>query len=62
MPPEPVIVWVVAWQEGGITHHRYYDRPGPAEAQAAGVEARLPGNKPLVYAQTVYPDLEEKSA
>jgi hypothetical protein len=50
MAPEPVLVWVCAWQEGGVVNHRYYD-----------LTARCPAIKPLVYAQTVHPyppDLE----
>jgi hypothetical protein len=62
MAPEPVLIWVTTWLEGGVTQHRYYDRPEPAETQAAGVTARLPGNTPLVYAMTVHPEAEEKSA
>jgi hypothetical protein len=61
MAPEPVLVWVCAWQEGGVVNHRYYDLPERAETQARGVTARCPAIKPLVYAQTVHPyppDLE----
>jgi hypothetical protein len=61
MAPEPVLVWVCAWQEGGVVMHRYYDRPEPAEQQARGVTARCPAIKPLVYAQTVHPNLEESA-
>jgi hypothetical protein len=59
MAEETTIVWVCCWLEGGVTHHRYYDQPGPAETQAAGIKARLPGCVPLVYAMTIWNDLEE---
>jgi hypothetical protein len=63
MAPEPVLVWVTTWLEGGVTQHRYYDRPEPAEQQAAGVTARTNNAiTPLVYAMTVYPEAEEQES
>jgi hypothetical protein len=61
MAPEPVLVWCCAWQEGGIAHHRYYDFPERAEAQARGLKARTISITGYVYAQLVHPyppDLE----
>jgi hypothetical protein len=56
MAPEPVLIWVTTWLEGGITYHRYYDRPEPAEAQARGLKARTTSITGYVYAQLVHPD------
>jgi hypothetical protein len=56
MAPEPVLVWVCTWIEGGQVVHRYYDTPDTAEHQATWIKAKLPGSTPLVHAQLVHPD------